>query len=62
MIIQKERKDYRQKNKRGDIEKLDQTDSLEIPDRGKTAEIPGLLSGKDKSNRVLTSSLSHVVV
>ena len=30
----------RKKNKRGDIEKWDQTDSLEIPDRGETSEIP----------------------
>ena len=28
----------RQKNKRGDIEKWDQTDSPEIPDRGETSE------------------------
>ena len=30
----------RQKNKRGDIEKWDQNGSPEIPDRGKTSEIP----------------------
>ena len=30
----------RQKNKRGDIEKWDQTESLEIPDRGETSEFP----------------------
>jgi hypothetical protein len=36
----------RQKNKRGDIEKWDQTESPEIPDRGEeTSEIPGLPSG-----------------
>ena len=28
----------RQKNKRGDLEKWDQTDSPEIPDRGETSE------------------------
>ena len=32
-------------NKRGDIEKWDQTGSPEIPDRGETSEIPGLPSG-----------------
>ena len=36
----------RQKNKRGDIEKWDQTGSPEIPDRGETSEIPGLPSGR----------------
>ena len=36
----------RQKNKTGDIEKWDQTDSSpELPDRGETSEIPGLHSG-----------------
>ena len=35
----------RQKNKSGNIEKRDQTDSPEIPDRGETSEIPGLPSG-----------------
>ena len=35
----------KQKKKRGDIEKWDQTDSPEIPDRRKTLEIPGLPSG-----------------
>ena len=29
----------------GDIEKWDQTESPEIPDRGETSEIPGLPSG-----------------
>ena len=36
----------RQKNKRPDIEKCDQTGSSEIPDRGETSEIPGLPSGE----------------
>ena len=38
----------RQKNKRGDkiIEKWDQTENPEIPDRGETSEIPGLPSGE----------------
>ena len=36
-----------QKNKRGDnYRKWDQTDSPEIPDRGETSEISGLLSGE----------------
>ena len=35
----------RQKNKTGDIEKWDQTESPEIPDRGETSEIPDLPSG-----------------
>ena len=37
----------RQKNKRGDlyIEKWDQTESREIPDRGVTSEIPRPLFG-----------------
>ena len=35
-IRQKERDRTRQKNKRGDTEKWDQTDSPEIPDRGET--------------------------
>ena len=35
-IRQKELQDYRQKNKR-DIEKSDQTESPEIPDRGETS-------------------------
>ena len=43
-IRQKERQDYRQKNKRGDhiyiIEKWDQTDSPDIPDRGDTHQKP----------------------
>ena len=30
----------RQKNKRGDIDKWDQTDSPDIPDRGETSETP----------------------
>ena len=30
---------------RGDIEKWDQTENAEIPDRGETLEIPSLLSG-----------------
>ena len=36
-IRQKEQKDYRQKNKRGDIhlDKWDQTESTDIPDRGR---------------------------
>ena len=44
-IRQEERQDYRQKNKRGDIEKWDQTDSPEIPDRGRLQKSPGLPSG-----------------
>ena len=40
-IRQKERQDYRQKNKRGDIEKWDQTDSPEIPNNAKTSESSG---------------------
>ena len=35
----------RQKNKRGDIEKWDQTGSSQIPDRGETSDTPGLTSG-----------------
>ena len=35
----------RQKNKRGDTETWDQTDSPEIPERGQTSEVPGLPSG-----------------
>ena len=33
-----------EQDKRGDIEKWDQTGSSEIPDRGETSEIPGLPS------------------
>ena len=44
-LRQKERQDYSQKNKRGDIEKCDETDSTKITDRGKTLEVPGLRSG-----------------
>ena len=45
-VRQKEQRDYRQKNKRGDIiEKWDPTDSPEIPDKGETSEMPGLPSG-----------------
>ena len=33
----------RQKNKRGDIEKWDHTESPEIPDRGETSETTGLV-------------------
>jgi hypothetical protein len=40
-----------EKNKRGYIEKWDQTESPEIPDRGEeTSEIPGLPSGGVKKN------------
>ena len=35
----------RQKNKRGDIEKWDQTDSPEIPDRGRHQKSPASLRG-----------------
>ena len=41
----RQRNRTRQKNKRGDIEKCDQTDSPEIPDKGETSKIPGLPSG-----------------
>ena len=34
----------RQKNKTGDTEKWDQTESPEFPDRGETSEMPGLPS------------------
>ena len=43
----------RQKNKRGDS-KVESNDSPEIPDRGETSDIPGLLSGAtiyDVTNR-----------
>ena len=39
-IRQKKSDRTRQKNKRGDIEKWDQTDSIEIPDWGETSETP----------------------
>ena len=39
----------RQKNKRGDS-KVESNHSPEIPDRGKTSDIPGLLSGVKKQN------------
>ena len=46
MIRQEEQQDYRQKNKRGDIEKWDQTERPEIPDRGgRHQKSPGSLSG-----------------
>ena len=32
----------KQKNKGGDIEKWDQTESPEIPDMGETSETPGI--------------------
>ena len=44
-IRQKEQQDYRQKNKRGYMEKWDQTESPDILDRGETSEIPGHPSG-----------------
>ena len=40
ILRQIEPQDYRQQNKRGDIERWDQTDSLELPDRGETSVIP----------------------
>ena len=40
-----EQKRVRQKNKRGYIEKWEQTDSPAIPDRGETSDIPSLPSG-----------------
>ena len=43
-IRQKEQQEQRKKNKTGDIEKWDETDSPEIPARGETSEIPGLPS------------------
>ena len=47
----------RQKNKRGDIEKWDQTDSPEIPDRGETSEIPpASLRGIVQSNSAIIST------
>ena len=39
-IRQKERQDQAEENKREDIEKWDQTDSPEMPDRGETSESP----------------------
>ena len=36
----------RKKNKTGDIEKRDQTDNSEIPDKGETSKIHGLPSGR----------------
>ena len=42
-IKQKEQQDQAEEQMR--IEKWDQTDNHEIPDRGETAEIPGLPSG-----------------
>ena len=56
---QKERQDYRQKNKR-DIEKWDQTDSPEIADRGETSEIPGLPSGVHFQGWPVSSSVPAV--
>ena len=52
---QKEQQDYRQKNKRGDVEQWDQTGSPEIPDRGET-EIPrpplgGVEEEEEKDNK-----------
>ena len=35
----------RQKSKREDIEKWDQTGSPEVPERGETSDMPGLPSG-----------------
>ena len=43
-IKQNEQQDYRQKNKRGDIEKWVQTESSDVPDSAETSEIPGLPS------------------
>ena len=45
-IRQKEQQDYRKKNKCGDIEKWDQTDSPKIPDRGEASETPASLRGR----------------
>ena len=44
----------RQKNKRGDIEKWDQTESPKIPARGETSEIPSLPSGVRREGWVKT--------
>ena len=38
------------------IEKWDQTESPEIPDRGETSEIPGLPSGVSESNSTSKAS------
>ena len=51
-IRQKERQDKAaEKKKRADIESWDQTDSLEIPDRGETSKMPGLPSGNKKKKK-----------
>ena len=41
----------RQKNKRGDS-RVESNDSPEIPDRGETLDIPGLLSGVGSKHQV----------
>ena len=46
--------------KRGDIEKWDQIESPEIPDRGET-EIPGLPSGVAKRKRLERNTICGVV-
>ena len=54
---EKDRKGNRtsQKNKRGDS-KVESNDRPEIPDRGKTSDIPGISSGLTQSNSDLTQN------
>ena len=51
----------RQKNKRGDIEKWDQTGSPELPDRGETSETPRLPFGGTHAHRN-THAHTHIYI
>ena len=50
----------RQKNKRGDAEKWDQTGIPEFPDKGEASEIPGLPSGGSETGSVLAERVKTV--
>ena len=53
----------RQKSKRGDIQKWDQTESPEIPDRGRHQKCPASLRGGLKlSPKVIAKQHSYLLV
>ena len=56
-IRQKERQDYA--DKRGDLEKRNQTDSPEIPDRGRPQKSPASLWGKANKHTAAATATSN---
>ena len=50
--IRQKKRQTRQKNKRGGIEKWDQTDNPEIPDKRETSEIPKPPFGPESNIRI----------